>query len=910
MTSTAGTPAKAGDTNVSEDVAWFTLTGEQATADLGTDPAHGLTTARAGELRATFGPNVLPKGKRETVWQIAFRQWSDPMNIMLTVVGAISAIIGQEETAILVFALVLLNIVMGSRQELKARESAEALQSLNVPSARALRDNAVVELSSEDLVPGDIVMVEAGDLVPADGRILVSASLEVAESALTGESAPVEKNATPIADPHAALGDRYNMLFQNTSVTRGTATYLVTGTGSNTEMGKIAGMLNSVKQVDSPLRQEMRQLTFRLIWVAWIAVAIIVALGVARGDDLNMVITLGITTAIAAIPSGLPTFLTAMLSYGAQRLADAKAVVKNLNDVETLGATSAINSDKTGTLTMDMMTATKMYASGQWFTVDGTGYSKIGRILHRAGQEVPDFEALGYGLTLCSDATVSDEGEVVGDPTEAALVVLAAKMGVDAEVSRRELPRAAEVPFDSEYKFMATFHRLEADGEERLVELVKGAPDVVLDRCSHAFIGDDRVPMEQLRDRFIAANRELAEQGLRVMSFAFRDLQLDQGDDVAADPMSFVEDLTFVALVGIIDPLRPTAKDAVRIASHAGIDVRMITGDHAVTAQAIASDLGLGPGVITGPQFQALTDEELSERLPQLHVFGRVAPEDKLRLVTVMQDNGDIVAMTGDAVNDAAALKKADVGVAMGSGSEVSKQSAKMILTDNNFSTLVHAIELGRDIYGKITAQVRYVMAGLFGLLGIMLLGSIFNINGGAVLNPVQLLFVAIFIGVFPAIGISTDSTEPGIMDAPPRDPKAAIFNGRTAPVWVFFGAVQALVSLVPFIAQDDIGVEVAQSMTFAVLSISTIFMAISLRRDLIPGWAGPYFPYMWYMLAPAVATFLAIELEPLQRILSTTSLSGGQWQVVLLLSLVVPITIEIVKAVRRSRQPKSSASV
>ena len=880
----------------------FATDSAQVVRDLGSDPTRGLTTAAVTQARATYGPNELPKAPAPTAWQIALRQWRDPMNIMLTVVAALSLLIGQEETAALVGFLVVLNIILGSRQELKARESVAALASLQVPSARVMRDGSLAEVSAQDLVPGDVVLLEAGDLVPADGRILVSATCEAAESALTGESAPVPKSAETLSDPDTALGDRSNMLFQNTSITRGTATIVVTGTAGTTEMGKIAGMLNAVEQVPSPLQTEMKALSLRLIFVAWAAVAIIVANGFWRGLEANQVILLGITTAIAAIPSGLPTFLTAMLSYGAQRLAKAKAVVKNLNDVETLGSTSAINSDKTGTLTMDMMTATKMFAFGQWFRIEGSGYEKSGAILRSAGKELPDFESLGYGLALCGDATVDDQGEVVGDPTEAALVVLAAKMGVDAQTSRIEYPRVAEVPFDSAYKFMATFHLAELDGEDSLLALVKGAPDVLLQRCDKAYLGDDVVDVEEVRDDILTANRDLAEQGLRVMSFAIRRFDPDEVDRVQDDPMAVVGELTFVALVGIIDPLRPSAKAAVDAALGAGIDVRMITGDHAVTARAIAGDLGLGPGVITGPEFQKLSDEELTERLPDLHVFGRVAPEDKLRLVSVMQDRGDIVAMTGDAVNDAAALKKADVGVAMGSGSEVSKQSAKMILTDNNFATLVHAIELGRDIYGKITAQIRYVMAGLFGLLGLMLLASILNINGGAVLTPIQLLFVSFLIGLFPALGISTDTVEPGIMRIPPRDPTVPIFNRRTAPLWVFYGAVQALVCLVPFIWQDQLGTETAQSMTFAILAISTIFLAISLRRAVIPGWAGPYIPYWLWMLVPAALTIFFVQFPTGNDWLATVMLTGAQWWAVLGLSLTVPAVIEIVKAVQRSR--------
>ena len=614
---------------------------------------------------------------------------------------------------------------------------------------------------------------------------------------------------------------------------------------------------------------------------------------------------LAIATALASIPVGLPTFLNAMLAFGARRLADAKAVVRNLTDVEALGSVSAINSDKTGTLTLDRMTATKMFDSGQWFSIDGTGYDKQGAIRHAAGKPEPDFTPLAYGLTLCSDVTVSDSGEVVGDPTEAALVVLAAKMGVDAEISRRELPRVATVPFDSAYKFMATYHiaPLAVGEPDSLIGLVKGAPDVVVDRCSHAWWGEEIVQIAGVRAQLEQANHKLAEQGLRVMSFAYRQWPTAAKDAVKADPMAGVSDLTFVALVGIIDPLRPAAKEAVRIAHKAGIRVRMITGDHVVTARAIGEDLGLGPGVITGPEFQKLSDESLVERLPGLHVFGRVAPEDKLRLVSVMQDSGEIVAMTGDAVNDAAALKKADVGVAMGSGAEVSKQAAKMVLTDDNFSTLVHAIELGRDVYGKITAQIRYVMAGLFGVLLLMVLASLFGVNDGNVLSPVQLLFVTFFIGIFPAIGISTDSSEPGIMDLPPRDPSETILNRSTTPRWFAFGLVQALVGLAPFVFPAELPVEIRQTLAFAIVAVSTILMAVSLRRDVTPGWHGPYFPFFKWMGIPAVVTWLAIEWPLFQDLLKTTDLSGQQWASVLVLAFVPWIVIETEKALRASRR-------
>lgn len=884
---------------------WHALDVTSVATTLDTDVTEGLSGTDARRRLDKYGPNSLPKAASPSAWDVALAILKDPMNILLAVTAAVGVVVGQPDTAVLVAILVGLNVVLGTKQELAARASVEALDTQQVQMARVRRGGAVEEIETTALVPGDLLMLEAGDIVPADCRIVESAALEATESALTGESAPVVKDGREVLGEDTALGDRINLLFQSTSVTRGTALVLVVETGTRTEVGKIAGMLSDVERSTSPLQIEIKRLTVRLATLAVVAVVFIIVVGFARGLDTQAVMGLAIATALASIPVGLPTFLNAMLAFGARRLADAKAVVRNLTDVEALGSVSAINSDKTGTLTLDRMTATKMFEAGQWFSIDGAGYEKQGAIRHAAGKPEPDFTPLAYGLTLCSDVTVSDSGEVVGDPTEAALVVLAAKMGVDAEISRRELPRVATVPFDSAYKFMATYHiaPLAVGEPDSLIGLVKGAPDVVVDRCSHAWWGEEIVPIAGVRAQLEQANHKLAEQGLRVMSFAHRQWPTAAKDAVKADPMAGVNDLTFVALVGIIDPLRPAAKEAVRIAHKAGIRVRMITGDHVVTARAIGEDLGLGPGVITGPEFQKLSDESLVERLPELHVFGRVAPEDKLRLVSVMQDGGEIVAMTGDAVNDAAALKKADVGVAMGSGAEVSKQAAKMVLTDDNFSTLVHAIELGRDVYGKITAQIRYVMAGLFGVLLLMVLASLFGVNDGNVLSPVQLLFVTFFIGIFPAIGISTDSSEPGIMVLPPRDTSETILNRSTTPRWFGFGLVQALVGLAPFVFPGELPIEIRQTLAFAIIAVSTILMAVSLRRDVTPGWHGPYFPFFKWMGIPAVVTWLAIEWPLFQDLLKTADLSGQQWASVLVLAFVPWIVIEMEKALRANRR-------
>ena len=901
------TPSTAAQATGSPERAWYALNAGDAARLLQTDPAAGLTTGEAGRRLAEYGPNAIPKEPPPSRWSIALAQLADPMNIMLVAVAIISILVGEVSTGLLVGGLVLLNVVMGTNQELKAQASVAALEELQVASARVTRDGSLAQVDALDVVPGDVISLEAGDLVPADGRIVTSATLEVAEAALTGESAPVAKDAAVLANDDVPLGDRSNMLFQNTSVTRGTATYIVTGTGAATEMGKIAGMLTSVKRSRSPLQKELDGVTKWLGLVAWLAVAIIVIVGFARGLDFSTLVLLAVSTAIAAIPTGLPTFVQAMLSSGARRLADAKAVVKNLTDVETLGSTSAINSDKTGTLTLNEMTAVSMFTAGRWFSVEGGGYAKSGAILHSAGEDVPDFTPLALGLTLCSDATVSDTGTVVGDPTEAALVVLAAKVGVDAEISRRQHPRLAEVPFDSAYKFMATFHEAPERGQgEEIGVAVKGAPDVVLDRCSRALWRGEVVDLDQVREEIVAANRSLSERGLRVLSFAVRFVGEGEQAAIEADPMSFVNDLVFVSLVGIIDPLRPSAKVAVEKALAAGIDVRMITGDHAITARAIADDLGLGEGIMSGTQFQQTSDEELLEQIPHLHVFGRVAPEDKLRLVDLMQREGLVVAMTGDAVNDAAALKKADIGVAMGSGSEVTKQAAKMILTDDNFATLVRAIELGRDIYGKISAYLRYQLQGLFGVLLLMIIATVFNINSGIALSPGMLLFVNFVIGVFPVVAIISDAVDPGVMSEPPRDPQARVVNTTTIVRWAFMGLLLASAATVPLVAGPDEpstdSASVSMTMAFAVSALAALGLGWTARRDPGPSSEGPTLPYLGWILAGAGLVVLSVEVPFVQSWLDTKSLTGLQWLAVIGLAMIAPIGAAVEKAVRQRR--------
>ena len=891
----------------------FASTVVEVAAALATDSSLGLSRDEATSRLARWGPNRISAEKPPSILAVALTQLRDPMNIMLVAVTVVSFVIGQVSTGVIVGLLILLNVVLGSRQELKARASVDALSNLQVPQAKVVRGGGLSLIPATDVVPGDLVQVEAGDLVPADGRIVRSATLEVQEAALTGESAPVPKDAGVLTGPDVPLGDRSNMLFQNTSVTRGTASVLITGTGMDTQMGQIATMLTTVTRTRSPLQKELDTLTRVLGIIAWTAVAFIVVVGLVRGMPVSQLLLLGTAMAISAIPTGLPAFVSGMLSYGAKQLAASRAVVKNLTDVETLGSTSAINTDKTGTLTMNQMMVSTIFASGSWFTVEGAGYRKSGAILSVAGIPVPDFTNLALGMVLDSDATVADDGAVVGDPTEAALVVLSAKLGVDAEETRRAYPRIAEVPFDSEYKFMATFHHVPDDPGARVIELVKGGPDVVLARCtlSGGSLSGSQVPIEQVRADIEAANRRMGEKGLRVLAFATRSFDADD-KRWTDDPMSLTDDLAFVGMVGIIDPLRAEAKDAVAIALRAGIDVRMITGDHAVTAKAIGETLGLGPGAISGAELQALSDEELDRRLPELHVFGRVSPEDKLRLARVMQHQGLIVAMTGDAVNDAAALKQADIGVAMGSGSEVTKQAARMILTDDNFGTLVHAVELGRRIYAKIVSYVRFQMTQLLSLVMLFVAATAFDINQGVALTPTMVLFLLFFATAAGVVVITVDPGDPDVMNRPPRDPLIPITNRTAVLFWILYGAVLFVAALVPLLlGPDEPAVDRANAsmtMTFVVMGLGTVFNALTNRRDPTSGLTAPILQALAISLIPVGLIFLAAQLPALQAGLLTTSLTGMQWLECIGLALLLPLVIEVAKWIRRRRGPHDAA--
>ncbi len=837
------------------------------------------------------------------------------MQIVLLGAGILSLFIpSQFVTGILLIGLTLLNAGMGLNQEGKASASVEALQKMMVVQAKVRRDGALASVAMEDIVPGDIVNIEAGDLVPADGRVLTSATLEIDESALTGESLPVPKQTAPVA-ADSALGDRVDLAFMNTQVTRGSGTMVVTGTGMTTEVGHISGMLQASTQEETPLTKQLNKLTNQILIIAGLALAASIGIGLWRNTPFDELFLTAIAFSVSAIPTGLPAVVTAVLSSGTQKLAAVGAIVKRLRSVETLGSTSAINSDKTGTLTLNQMTAVQMAVVGRRYAISGEGYSTVGQITHTAGQPAVPLDQLLLPMALCADAEVKD-GKLVGDPTEGALVVLAAKGGVDPQLTREQYPRVATLPFDAAYKLMATFHRMTDDaGKDVIRAYVKGAPDQLLARATSAHGPDGvEVPIDQVRDNYMAENDRYGSQGLRVLATGQKDFD-PATFDANADLLPLIDGIQLLALVGIVDPPRPEARDAIAKAHDAGIEVRMITGDHAVTAEAIASQLGIKGRAITGAEFIAMPDEEAMRQLDDIGVIARVAPEHKVHLVDLLRAKGHIIAMTGDGVNDAPALKRADIGVAMGiTGTEVSKEAAVMILTDDNFATIVKAVELGRALYDNLLRYIRFQMTCLFGFIGTFLGASIFNILGGIPFLPLQTLWINFTADIFLAIGLGYGKPREGLMEEKPR-PKTALLLPRPLFLWlVAVGLWMAFVTLGVIVLETNLrGDAAAHTMGLTTFSLFHLFYALETANasrtlfssELIEN------PVLLRMAGLSVLTiFLATSFGPLQRLLQTTDLTVEQWAVCIAGAATVLVIEEVRKFITRRRSPAAAPAV
>jgi Ca2+-transporting ATPase len=893
---------------------WHAMALPDVVVALDVVPAAGLSSAEAARRLERYGPNRLADASREPRWRVFLRQFQDLLILILLAAAVVSLVVSREwETPVAIAVVVLLNATIGFVQESRAEASLEALKRMLVTTATVRRDGRIVRLDASELVPGDVVVLEAGDRVPADGRLLDSTSLEVQESSLTGEAQPVTKSADAEVNEDAPLGDRVTAVFMNTMVTRGRGEAVVTATGMDTEMGRIAGLLQGTRPGQTPLQRQIDTLGKTLAVMAGLVIVFVFVVGLVRGLDFADLFVSAVSLAVAAIPEGLPAVVAFTLAMGTGRLAKQGAIVKRLASVETLGSTSQICTDKTGTLTLNEMTAREMLLARRRFTVTGQGYGPDGRIRTTDGSPLPGtIEHALTGMALCTDAVLRD-GELVGDPTEGALVVLAEKGGIDVAAVRQERPRLLEVPFDSDYKFMATFHRWTDDEGRAVVRcFIKGAPDVLASRADR-YLGDDGIlPLDDpARTRYDQANATLAEQGLRVMAIGAEDFPAD-GFDPPEDPKDLLDRVVLLALIGIVDPPRAEAREAIAQCRQAGIQVRMITGDHAITAGAIAAELGIPGRAVTGADLDAIEDTtELGRQLDHIGVVARVSPEHKLRIVRALQDRGDVVAMTGDGVNDAPALRRADIGVAMGvTGTEVTKEAATMVLTDDNFATIVGAVREGRGIYDNIVNFTRFQVSTAFGFVLTFLVASITGIAGGAPFTALQVLFVNLVMDGPPAMSLGVDPVGPDAMDRPPRPTGERILTRQRLGRIVLASVVMAAGTLAVLRWAPGPGprwneATTAGTMGFVTFVFFQVFNLLNVRHYTRSIFSRETLHNSSAFVATAgvvLLLILVVENGALGRLFTAADLTLGQWLACAAVGSTILIAGEVVKAVVRAR--------
>jgi Ca2+-transporting ATPase len=905
---------------------WHALTVEQAAQRLTADLQRGLDSRAGvpGRLEK-FGPNRLDDKPPTSKWVMFFGQFASSLIWILIGAAVLAAAIGHFKDASVIVVAVLLNATLGFIQEFRAEKSLNALKQMLALKSRVRRDGIVQEVSAEDLVPGDIALLEQGDRVPSDGLLAVAQSLEIDESALTGESHPVSKRANGALPAATGLADRINSAFMSTMVTRGRGELLVTDTGMRSVMGKLSSSISEAEEEATPLQQQLDRLGKRLTVIGLGFVALIFALGLWQmlanslpwKEELGRIVLKSIALAVATIPEGLPAVVTVTLALGMNRMARNRAVVKRLAAVETLGCTTVICSDKTGTLTLNQMTARDLLFRGQRFRVTGEGYRTEGRI----EPDVPrspatDLTPLLHPITLCNESRLS-EGRVIGDPMEGAMLVLAAKGGVNREALAEQFPRVGEIPFDSAHKFMATFHRAGNRSGDSVVVYVKGAPELVLER-SLRWLGGRAGELEPQalghaeRERILSENAEMGDRGLRVLAVASATVSA-KNFKPDADLFVHVKDLTFVGLVGLMDPPRPEAKEAIGLCRIAGIDVKMITGDQQGTAAAIAKELGLHGRVCTGQELDAMDTEQLARSVGDIAVFARVAPEHKTKIVQALKARGQIVAMTGDGVNDAPALKNAHMGIAMGvSGTEVAKEAASMVLTDDNFASIVGAVREGRTIYDNILKFVRFQLSTNVGALLTMFLAAVFKWPDP--FTPIQILWVNIIMDGPPAIALGLEPTRPEIMQEKPRSPGADILTWPRFGRIMFAGAVMVAGTLgVLLWAQQNFGEEVAKTMAFTTFVMFQIFSVFNARSERISTFLSSFFSNRTLWIAVGMVALLQIavvEWGPAEDVFRTVALTARQWFVVVAVAATALALEEARKVVVRliERLPVRSA--
>lgn len=886
-----------------------------------TDTPHahasvGLTSAEAQRRLEQYGPNQLDAAESIPGWKKFLAQFKDMLILILIAAALVSFLVsGELKTPLVVLVVVLFNAVIGFLQESKAEKSIDALRKMLTAQVRVRRDGTVMLVDTANIVPGDVVLVEAGDRLPADGEIIFANNFEVDESALTGESQPVEKDTDPV-DPNAPIGDRHSHAFMNTTVTRGRGEVVVTKTGMGTEIGRIAGLLAATSTEKTPLQRQLDGLAHQLVILAGIVVGLVMIANLARGEDFGDVLLTAVALAVAAIPEGLPAVTVVTLAIGVSQLAQRNAIIKRLAAVETLGCTSVICSDKTGTLTLNQMTATKFCFEGTVNDVTGGGYSQNGSVGSLSPTQSDTLITTARGLALCADAIVHHSptiDELVGDPTEGALVVLAAKLGVNVEQVRAQYPRVAEVPFDSATKYMATVHHFSTGHGDDVVRIyVKGAPDVVMGRCSQVlWANDTTVDIASRKSDLNAEYDAMAAEGLRVLSLAVRqmpDAEWQEFKESGGKVVDLLNDLTLLTLVGIVDPPRPEARLAIAEAQQAGIAIKMITGDHAVTAASIGKQLGITGRAVTGADLDNITDEELVKQIDDIGVFARVAPEHKMRLVGLLQSKKNVVAMTGDGVNDAPALKKSDMGVAMGiTGTEVSKEAATMVLTDDNFATIVGAVKQGRAIYHNIVSFVRFQLSTAIGFAVLFLAASVFGIANGKPFAAIAILWVNIIMDGPPAMALAFDKPVSNVMSQPPRPMSEPILTKRRWSAVILSSIVMAAGTLLVLeLAPGEPGYDtasVASTMAFVTFVFYQFFNILNSRNETHSVFNRRTFTNwrLWVALGSTLSIQVLVTLVgPLQDLFNVTSISFVQWLICAAVASSVVVVEELRKLVVR----------
>jgi len=856
-----------------QNEAWHALSCHEACERLNSDLECGLTPTEAERRLSQHGPNRLPEKAARPAWALFLDQFKSLLTLVLMAAGVLAGIIGDTTDMVVILVVVLFNASLGFYQEFRAEKILDALKGMLAQQSRVKRDGVKAEIMAEHVVRGDLVLLEAGDRVPADGRLVATHGLEIDESSLTGESVASVKG-THALEHETPLADRANQAFMNTVVTRGRGEMLVTATGGATEMGRIVGMLETALEGRTPLQERLDQLGRRLALIAGVVVAFILVMGVVRGEPLAQIILTAVALAVAAIPEGLPAVVTVTLAIGMARMAGKGAIVKRLAAVETLGSTTVICSDKTGTLTLNQMTAKAGWAAGRRFAVEGEGYDGAGRVLPDDGAgALPDLAPLLRAAALCNDSRLC-QGALIGDPTEGALLVLAEKAGAAVQ-----WPRLAELPFDSARKLMITVHR---DGEAIRL-MVKGAPDVVLEHCrAIRFADGDRPLTEGLLAELRGEMERMGGHALRVLALA----EAEADEHALRDPLAAAGNgLVLTALVGLMDPPRPSARQAVAACAEAGIAVKMITGDHRVTAAAIARGLGLDGEVVTGADLDRMDDDELDRRVDAIAVFARVAPEHKVRIVAALKSRGHVVAMTGDGVNDAAALKRAHIGVAMGrTGSDVTREAATMVLTDDDFATVVHAVQEGRTIYDNIVKFVRFQLSTNVGALLAVLAAPLLGLP--VPFHPIQILWVNIIMDGPPALALAFDPPRKGLMGEKPRPRSEPILSTHRLCRLIAYGLTMAVGTLgVLWWAGGGANPDDphARTLAFTTFVLFQVFNVFNARVGAESAFGPRTFSNgkLWLALAGVLGLqALAVHWGPAQGLFHTAPLSLSDWGV------------------------------